>query len=70
MAINHPIHRHSDGLTESSSRPKTLRQRPVVLLPVRYVECDDAHQEAALSALADLLAPYLAPLRAEEGEAA
>jgi len=40
------------------SRQRACRQRPVVLSPARHVELDDAHEQAALSALADLLAPY------------
>ena len=70
MATNHPIHRHTGRPAASSSRPQTCRQRPVVLLSPRYVELDDAHEHAALGALADLLAPYLErPATGEEESA-
>lgn len=67
MATNHPIHRHTGNTAASSSRQQTCRQRPIVLLSPRYVELDDAHEQAALGALADLLAPYLqGPVTDEE----
>ena len=69
MATNHPIHRHTGLKAAPSSRRQTCRQRPVVLSSPRYVELDDAHEQAALGALADLLAPYLEQLRARrEGD--
>ncbi len=40
-------------------RAQTRRKRPVVLMSPHYVELDDAHEQAALGALADLLAPCL-----------
>ncbi|MGH3183284.1 MAG: hypothetical protein ACRD1G_09665 [Acidimicrobiales bacterium] len=59
MAIDHTIH-HQSGLTAAtSSRKRTCRQRPVLLHAARFVELDDIHEEAALGAWADLLAPYL-----------
>jgi hypothetical protein len=67
MATNHPIHRHTGHTAASSSRQQTCRQRPVVLMSPRYVDLDDAHEQAALGALADLLAPYLqGPVTDEE----
>lgn len=70
MATNHPIHRHSGHEATSSARPKTCRQRPVVLSSPRYVELDDAHEQAALGAFADLLAPYLERSASSEEESA
>jgi len=70
MATNHPIHRHTDHTAASSSRPQTCRQRPMVLLSPRYVELDDAHEQAAMGALADLLAPYLDRAATDEEECA
>jgi hypothetical protein len=59
MATNHPNHHHTGHRAASSSRRQTCRQRPVVLLSPCYVDLDDVHEQAALGALADLLAPYL-----------
>ena len=70
MATNHPIHRHTGHTAASSSRQQTCRQRRVVLSSPRYVELDDAHEQAALGALADLLAPYMDRPAADEGECA
>jgi hypothetical protein len=70
MATNHPIHRHSGQAAASSARQKTCRQRPVVLISPRYVELDDAHEQAALGALADLLVPYLDRSATDEEECA
>ena len=58
MATNPPSLGHSGHKAASSSRQRACRQRPVMLSPARHVELDDAHEQAALSALADLLAPY------------
>lgn len=70
MATNHPIHRHSGHMAASSSRRQACRQRSVVLLSPQYIELDDAHEQAALGALADLLAPYLErPATGEEESA-
>jgi hypothetical protein len=67
MATNNPIHRHTGHTAAFSSRQQTCRKRPVVLLSPRYVELDNAHEQAALGALADLLAPYLqGPITDEE----
>lgn len=67
MATNHPIHRHTGPTAASSARQQTCRQRPVVLMSPHYVELDDVHEQAALVALADLLAPYLErPTTSEE----
>ena len=70
MATNHPIHRHTGHTAASSSRQQTCRQRPVVLASPRYLELDDAHEQAALGALADLLAPYLNRPATDEEECA
>lgn len=70
MATNHPIHRHTGRPVAYSSRQQTCRQRPVVLLSPRYVDLDDAHEQAALGALADLLAPYLERSAVDEEECA
>jgi hypothetical protein len=40
----------------------------VVLWPARHVELDEAHEQAALSALADLLAPYQERLETGDAE--
>ena len=59
-----PSHRPTAA---SSARQQTCRQRPVVLMSPHYVELDDVHEQAALVALADLLAPYLErPTTSEE----
>jgi hypothetical protein len=70
MATNHPNHRHTGHRAASSSRSQTCRHRPVVLLSPRYVDLDDAHEQAALGALADLLAPYLDRSAVDEEESA
>ncbi len=57
---NHPIpHRHRGTRAARSSRPHTGRQEPLVLRPACYVERDEAQEQAALAALADLLVPHL-----------
>ncbi|HVX23208.1 MAG TPA: hypothetical protein VHB02_17840 [Acidimicrobiales bacterium] len=57
---NHPTsHIHRGLRAAGSSRPKVHRQRPLDLQPARYLELDEAHEQAALAALVDLLVPHL-----------
>jgi hypothetical protein len=68
MATNPPSLGHSGYKAASSSRQRACRQRPVVLSSARHVELDEAHEQAALSALADLLAQYQERLKTGDAE--
>ena len=61
-------HRSRGEHAAVSSRRRPCRTPVLTLQSVRYVALDQAHEEAALCALADLLAPYL--VRSDEEEAA
>ena len=60
MPAHHQPHRSSgEDAAVSSRRP--CRKASLILQPVRYVDLDQAHEEAAVAALADLIVPYLEP---------
>ncbi|MDA8381360.1 MAG: hypothetical protein M0020_11205 [Actinomycetota bacterium] len=55
MAIHRQLHRPPDDHAAASSRRQSCRTSRLVLAPAGYLPLDDAHEEAALCALADLL---------------
>lgn len=59
MPAHHQPHRCRGEHAAVSSRRRPCRTPVLTLLAVRYVDLDRAHEEAALGALADLLAPYV-----------
>ena len=68
MPAHHQSHRSRGEHAAVSSRRRPCRTTVLTLQPVRHVTLDQAHEEAAVAALADLLAPYL--VRSDEEEAA
>ncbi len=68
MPAHHQPHRSCGEHAAVSSRRRPCRKPSLILEPARYVPLDPAHEEAAVAALADLLAPYL--IRSVEEEAA
>ncbi|MHB1502917.1 MAG: hypothetical protein ACYCTL_01745 [Acidimicrobiales bacterium] len=52
-------HRSADHPDTTPPRRPACRDSRLVLHPGRYLELDDAHAEAAVAALADLLAAYV-----------
>lgn len=59
MATNHrQPHRPVGHPGTTPPRRPACRDSCLVLQPGRYLELDQAHEEAALAALADLLAPF------------
>ena len=67
MPAHHQPHRSRGEHAAVSSRRRPCRKPSLTLQPVLYVPLDEAHEGAAVGALADLLAPYLEP---DEEEAA
>ena len=67
MPAHHQPHRSRGEHAAVSSRRRPCRTTVLTLQPVRHVTLDQAHEEAAVAVLADLLAPYLEP---DEEEAA
>lgn len=61
MPAHHQPHRSSGEHAAASPRRRPCRKASLILQPVRYIDLDQAHEEAAITALADLLAPYLDP---------
>lgn len=61
MSAHHQPHRSSGEHVAVSSRNRSCRKPGVRLEPARYVHLEPAHEEAALAALADLLATYTDP---------
>ena len=61
MATNHRQHHHrpADHPGTTAPRHRPCRKARLILQPVRYVDLDQAHEEAAVVALADLLATYV-----------
>jgi hypothetical protein len=68
MPAHHQPHRSCGEHAAVSSRRRPCRKPSLTLGPARHVTLDEAHEEAAVAALADLLAPYL--VRSDEEEAA
>jgi hypothetical protein len=68
MPAHHQPHRSRGEHAAVSSRRRKCRTPSLTLRPVRYVTLDQAHEAAAIAALADLLAPYL--IRSVEEDAA
>ncbi len=60
MATSHrQPHRLAGHPGTTPSRRPACHDSRLVLHPGRYLELDDANEEAAVTALADLLAPYV-----------
>ena len=68
MPAHHVFHRSCGEHAAVSSRHRPCRTPTLTLQPARYVPLDQAHEEAAVAALADLLVPYVD--QPEEEEAA
>ena len=68
MPAHHQSHRSRGEHAAISSRRRPCRQPVLTLQPARYVHLDQANEAAAVTALADLLAPYVD--QPEEEEAA
>jgi hypothetical protein len=66
MPAHHQPHRSRGEHAAVSSRRRPCRTPVLTLRPVRYVHLDEAHEEAAVCALADLFAPYLEHSAEEE----
>ena len=60
MATNHRQHHHrpADHPGTTPPRHRPCRKARLILQSVRYVTLDQDHEEAALAAFANLLAPY------------
>ena len=65
MPAHHQLHRSCGAHAAASSRRRSCRTTVLTLQPVRHITLDGTHEEAALAALADLLAPYLEPDKEE-----
>ncbi len=59
MPVHHQPHRPRGEHAAVSSRGRPCRTPVLTLQSGRYVTLDQGHEEAALTALADLLAPYV-----------
>ena len=59
MPAHHEPHRSRGEHAAASSRRRPCRRPNQTLQAARYVPLDQAHEEAAVTALADLLAPYV-----------
>jgi hypothetical protein len=59
MPAHHELHRSCGEHAAVSSRRRPCRKLSLILGPARYVHLDQAHEEQAVAALADLLAPYV-----------
>jgi hypothetical protein len=68
MPAHHQPHRSRGEHAAASSRRRPCRTTGLTLAPARYVPLGQGHEEAAVAALADLLAPYVE--HSEEEEAA
>lgn len=58
MATHRRTRHHPDDHAGVSSRHRACQEPGLTLGPAGYVGLDGTHEEAALAALADLLAPY------------
>ena len=61
MPAHHQSHRSRGERAAASPRRRPCRKASLILQPIRYVDLDEAHEEAAVAALADLLVPYVEP---------
>ena len=61
MPAHYEPHRSRGEHAAVSSRRQQCRKASLILQPGRYVDLDQAHEEAAIAALADLIVPYLDP---------
>lgn len=59
MPAHHQPHHSRGEHAAVSSRRRPCRTPVPTLEPARYVTLDQTHEEEAVAALADLLAPYL-----------
>ncbi len=67
MSAHHQPHRSRGEHAAVSSRRRPCRRSRLTLEPATYIVLDHAHEQAAVAALADLLAPCV---NAPEEEAA
>jgi hypothetical protein len=68
MPAHHEPHRSRGEHAAASSRRRPCRKVSLTLEPARCVPLDQGHEDAAVTALAGLLAPYVD--RPDEEEAA
>ena len=66
MPAHHQSHRSRGEHAAVSSRRRPCRTPVLTLRPVRYLHLDEAHEVAAVAALADLLVPYVVDQSNEE----
>jgi len=66
MPAHHQPHRSRGEHAAVSSRRRACRKPSLTLGPARYVTLDQAYEEAAVDALADLLASYVVDQSHEE----
>ncbi len=59
MPAHHDFHRSCGEHAAVSSRHRPCRTPTLTLQPVLYVQLEPIQEEAAVTALADLLAPYV-----------
>ena len=59
MPAHHQPHHSCGEHAAVSSRRRPCRKQSLTLRPACYVDLDQAHEEAAVAALAGLLAPYV-----------
>lgn len=59
MPAHHQPHRSCGEHAAASPRPRACRKASLILQAARYVRLEQAHEETAVAALADLLAPYV-----------
>ena len=59
MPAHHELHRSCGEHAAALSRRRPCQTPSLTLRPARYVHLDEAHEVAAVGALADLLAPYV-----------
>ena len=61
MATNHRQHHHrpADHPGTTPPRHRPCRKARLIVQPASHVTLDQAHEEAAVAALADLLATYV-----------
>ena len=58
MPAHHQLHRSCGAHAAASSRRRSCRTTVLTLQPVRHITLDQDHEESALAAFANLLAPY------------
>jgi hypothetical protein len=69
MPAHHQSHRSRGEHAAVSSRHRPCRKPGLTLQPAHYVNLDQVNEAAAVTALADLLAPYVDRFEKEEAAA-